>query len=183
VVTEVRRFRSDQGLKPAQRVHARFAWPTGAGAGLAAHDGLIRSLVRLDEPEEGLPADRHADTCPASRDRGAGTPGAPSTWPPSGPGWARTGPPLRRRRRPPEAKLGNAEFLAKAPEPVVAKIKERLAAAEAEAAPDRRGAGGARMIRASAAPVAAPAGGFCCAGSAAPRCRAGRRGRAPEVEA
>jgi valyl-tRNA synthetase len=32
------------------------------------------------------------------------------------------------------AKLGNAEFLAKAPEPVVEKIRGRLAAAEAELA-------------------------------------------------
>src|SRR5205814_516546 len=41
VVTEVRRFRSDQGLKPGQRVAARLS-------GVVAHEELIRSLTRLD---------------------------------------------------------------------------------------------------------------------------------------
>src|SRR5690606_32292170 len=45
VVTEVRRFRADQGLRPSQRVSARL---TGlADTGLAGHEPLIRSLVRL----------------------------------------------------------------------------------------------------------------------------------------
>ncbi len=47
VVTEVRRFRSDQGLRPAQRVAARLDGL--AAAGLAAHEPLIRSLARLDD--------------------------------------------------------------------------------------------------------------------------------------
>ena len=54
VVTEVRRFRSDQGLKPGQRVAARLDGL--AGAGIAAHEPLIRSLVRLDEPADGFAA-------------------------------------------------------------------------------------------------------------------------------
>jgi valyl-tRNA synthetase len=45
VVTEVRRFRSDQGLKPGQRVAARFT-------GLGAEESLIRWLVRLEPPGE-----------------------------------------------------------------------------------------------------------------------------------
>ncbi len=45
VVTEVRRFRADQGLKPGQRVVAEL---TGLeGAGLVAHERLIRSLARI----------------------------------------------------------------------------------------------------------------------------------------
>ncbi len=54
VVTEIRRFRSDQGLRPTQRVAARLDGL--AGAGIAAHEPLIRSLVRLDEPADGFQA-------------------------------------------------------------------------------------------------------------------------------
>src|SRR6266496_1505242 len=43
VVTDVRRFRSDQGVKPSQRVPARLS-------GLSGGDGEIRSLLRLDVP-------------------------------------------------------------------------------------------------------------------------------------
>jgi valyl-tRNA synthetase len=45
-VTEVRRFRSDQGLKPAQRVPARI---TGATATV---EPAVRALLRLDEPDD-----------------------------------------------------------------------------------------------------------------------------------
>jgi valyl-tRNA synthetase len=47
VVLEVRRFRSDQGVKPSQRIPARFR-------GLSAYDREIRSLLRLTEPEDGF---------------------------------------------------------------------------------------------------------------------------------
>jgi valyl-tRNA synthetase len=48
LVTEVRRFRSDQGLRPGQPVPAAL---TGlAGSSLAAHEGSIRALLRLSEP-------------------------------------------------------------------------------------------------------------------------------------
>ncbi len=48
VVTEVRRFRSDQGLRPGQRVSAAL---TGLGnVGIDGHEPLIRSLARLDAP-------------------------------------------------------------------------------------------------------------------------------------
>ncbi|WP_153035071.1 valine--tRNA ligase [Amycolatopsis sp. YIM 10] len=47
LVTEVRRFRSEQGLKPGQKVAARVS---GAGFdALSAHDAAVRSLVRLTE--------------------------------------------------------------------------------------------------------------------------------------
>lgn len=49
VVTEVRRFRSDQGLKPGQRVAATIE-------GMSEHEELVRSLVRLDAPGDGFTA-------------------------------------------------------------------------------------------------------------------------------
>ncbi len=52
LVTEVRRFRSEQGLKPGQRVAARFVG-TG-GTVLADHDEQIRSLTRLTHPSDGF---------------------------------------------------------------------------------------------------------------------------------
>ncbi|TCP48577.1 valyl-tRNA synthetase [Tamaricihabitans halophyticus] len=50
LVTEIRRFRSEQGLKPGQRVAARLSGP--AAVGLAAHDRAVRVLAKLDEPSE-----------------------------------------------------------------------------------------------------------------------------------
>ena len=48
LVTEVRRFRSDQGLRPGQQVPARL---TGICAtALADHEARIRALLRLAEP-------------------------------------------------------------------------------------------------------------------------------------
>ncbi|HEX5997005.1 MAG TPA: valine--tRNA ligase, partial [Jiangellales bacterium] len=47
VVTEIRRFRADQGLRPSQRVAAQLDGLSGAG--IAAHEPLIRSLARLDD--------------------------------------------------------------------------------------------------------------------------------------
>jgi valyl-tRNA synthetase len=130
VVTEVRRFRSDQGLKPGQRVAARLAGL--AGAGLAGHEPLIRSLARLDEAGAGFAAtatlavtggvtvaidtrgtiDVAAERARLEKDRAV----------------------AEKERAGAVAKLGNSEFLAKAPDPVVAKIKTRLAAAEEELA-------------------------------------------------
>jgi valyl-tRNA synthetase len=48
LVTEIRRFRSDQGLKPGQRVPARLSGAGGAGGDvLARHEESVRSLLRL----------------------------------------------------------------------------------------------------------------------------------------
>jgi len=128
VVTEVRRFRADQGLRPAQRVAAAISGL--AGAGLAAHEPLIRSLVRLDEPgAEFAPTATltvTGDVTVALDTRGAIDVAAER---------AR----LERDRAAAEkeaagcrAKLANENFLAKAPDHVVASVKDRLAAAEAE---------------------------------------------------
>ena len=62
VVSEVRRFRADQGVKPAQRIPA-LVHGMAAGAVIGA-----RSLLRLDEPGERLQPHRVADDL----DRGAG---------------------------------------------------------------------------------------------------------------
>ena len=50
LVTEVRRFRSDQGVKPGQRVPARLSGVDAAG--LAAHTGAVAALARLEAPGE-----------------------------------------------------------------------------------------------------------------------------------
>ncbi|MFI5938600.1 valine--tRNA ligase [Actinoplanes sp. NPDC051494] len=128
VVTEVRRFRADQGLRPGQRVSAAL---TGLGnVGIDTHEGLIRSLSRLDAPAAEFTAtatlavtggitvdldtrgtiDVAAERARLEKDRV----GAEKE--------------LAQCR----GKLGNESFVAKAPEQVVAKIKERLATAEAD---------------------------------------------------
>ncbi|HEY0636161.1 MAG TPA: valine--tRNA ligase [Pseudonocardiaceae bacterium] len=52
VITEVRRFRSDQVLNPGQRVAARLGGV--GGRELAGFEAAVRSLVRLTEPGEGF---------------------------------------------------------------------------------------------------------------------------------
>jgi valyl-tRNA synthetase len=128
VVTEVRRFRADQGVKPGQRVSARL---TGL-AGLGADEPLIRALARLDGAGEGFAA-----TATLSVGGGVGveldTRGSIDV----GAERAR----LRKDQAAAEkeaaqcrAKLDNPAFVGKAPDQVVAKIRDRLAAAEAELA-------------------------------------------------
>ncbi|MEO3769772.1 valine--tRNA ligase [Micromonospora sp. B9E7] len=128
VVTEIRRFRSDQGLRPTQRVAARLDGLTGAG--IAAHEPLIRSLVRLDPAGDDFQAsatlampgavgvaldtrgsiDLAAERARLTKDRAA----------------------AEKEVTQARAKLDNPAFIGKAPEPVVAKIRDRLATAEAD---------------------------------------------------
>lgn len=130
VVTEVRRFRSDQGLRPTQRVSARLTGLTDAGVG--GHEPLIRSLTRLDEPATDFSAtaklavtaqvtvefdtrgaiDVAAERARLEKDRAA----------------------AEREAQQCRAKLGNSAFVDKAPAAVVEKIRTRLAVAEAELA-------------------------------------------------
>ncbi|MGI5155545.1 valine--tRNA ligase [Microbispora sp. CA-102843] len=119
LVTEVRRFRSDQGLKPGQRVAARLSL---SGTALAAHEGAIRVLLRLDEPADTFnPTARltvgtvlvEIDTAGAidvvaerkrlEKDLAA----------------------ARKEQAQVTAKLGNEQFMAKAPDDVVAKVRQR----------------------------------------------------------
>ncbi|WP_424213775.1 valine--tRNA ligase [Streptomyces sp. BI20] len=128
LVTEIRRFRADQGLQAGQKVPARLDL---GDTGLDAHEAAIRLLLRLTAPEEGftagatLPAagatveldlsgtiDVAAERKRLTKDLGA----------------------AEKEKAQAEAKLGNEAFLAKAPDQVVDKIKGRLAAAEADIA-------------------------------------------------
>ncbi|SDP62256.1 valyl-tRNA synthetase [Actinopolyspora xinjiangensis] len=50
LVTEIRRFRADQGLKPNQKVAAELAGLSEVG--IAEHEAAVRTLVKLTEPGE-----------------------------------------------------------------------------------------------------------------------------------
>ncbi|MCU1658447.1 MAG: valyl-tRNA synthetase, partial [Pseudonocardiales bacterium] len=125
VVSEVRRFRSDQGVKPAQRVPAQLS---GAGGGEPA----IRFLLRLDEPAEDFAPTASLTTAGGVRVEldlsGAIDVGAER---------ARLIKDLAAAEKElavNSAKLGNEAFTGKAPEAVIAKVRDRLAAAEADIA-------------------------------------------------
>ncbi|WP_157252564.1 valine--tRNA ligase [Nonomuraea typhae] len=128
LVTEVRRFRSDQGLKPGQRVAAALGL---AGTALAAQEGAIRALLRLEEPGDGFSATARfavggvsveIDTAGAidvvaerkrlEKDLAA----------------------ARKEAAQVTAKLGNEQFMAKAPDDVVAKVRARAAQADEDIA-------------------------------------------------
>jgi valyl-tRNA synthetase len=127
LVTEVRRFRSDQGLKPGQKVAAALSGIEGTP--LAAHEQAIRSLLRLTQPGtdftptatlpvEGLSVqldtagaiDVKAERARMEKDLAA----------------------ARKEIDQATRKLGNAEFMAKAPEAVVAKNRDRLAQSQSD---------------------------------------------------
>ncbi|RSM77499.1 valine--tRNA ligase [Amycolatopsis sp. WAC 01375] len=131
LVTEVRRFRADQGLKPSQKVAARLS---GDGfAELIGHDEPIRALVRLTQPEDGFApsaslevglsagvvtveldlsgtVDVAAERKRLQKDLGA----------------------AEKELAQAEAKLGNQAFIDKAPEPVIGKIRARKETAVAD---------------------------------------------------
>ncbi|WP_030159375.1 valine--tRNA ligase [Streptomyces sp. NRRL S-244] len=128
VVTEVRRFRKEQGLQDGQKVPARLDL---TGTALAAHEAAVRQLLRLQPEGEGFTAtatlpvagatvaldlsgtiDVAAERKRLSKDLAA----------------------AEKEKQQAEAKLGNEAFLAKAPDNVVDKIKGRLAKAEADIA-------------------------------------------------
>lgn len=126
VVTEVRRFRSDQGVPPGRRVPARLDGLTG----LARHEGAIRMLARLEQPEDAFTATATlgiAGGVTVALDLSGTIDVAAET--------ARLGRDLvlaRKEKEQTAAKLGNTEFLAKAPDAVVAKIRNRATAADAD---------------------------------------------------
>ncbi|MHC9547759.1 valine--tRNA ligase [Corynebacterium diphtheriae] len=132
LVTEIRRFRSDQGVKPSQKVPGAVDF---AAADLTAQEDLVRSLARLDQPAEDFAAsasievrlsqatieisvdtsgtvDKEAERKRLNKDLAAATKELETT----------------------AKKLGNESFLAKAPEAVVAKIRERQRIAQEEVA-------------------------------------------------
>ncbi|RJQ86400.1 valine--tRNA ligase [Amycolatopsis panacis] len=129
LVTEIRRFRADQGLKPGQKVVARLA----GEAFPAGHEDAIRSLVRLTPPGDGFVVSASLEVALAGgvvtveldtsgtidvaaerkrlqKDLGAAQKELAQT----------------------EGKLGNESFIAKAPAPVIEKIKVRRETAAAD---------------------------------------------------
>jgi valyl-tRNA synthetase len=123
VVLQVRRFRSDQGVKPSQRIPARFV-------GLSGYDSEIRSLLRLDEPTAGFAATASLTTAAGVRielDLSTAVDVAAER--------ARLDRDLTaaaKERDQTSSKLGSEAFLGKAPEHIVAGIGERNAAALAD---------------------------------------------------
>src|SRR5215471_11429952 len=129
LVTEVRRFRSDQGLRPGQRAPAAL---TGMRAtALAAHDASIRALLRLSPPGQAFrpTASLVAEGVTVELDTaGAIDTGAERRRVDKDLAAART------EAEKTERKLANESFLAKAPGDVVAKTRSRLEAAQADIA-------------------------------------------------
>ncbi|MGH8861769.1 MAG: valine--tRNA ligase [Jatrophihabitantaceae bacterium] len=123
VIGEVRRFRSDQGVKPAQKVPARLS-------GTAVDERSVRALLRLEEPAADFATTAALTTAvgltveldlsgtidvPAERARLAKDLAA-----------------AEKERTVNTDKIGNEAFTGKAPQNVVAKVRERLATAEAD---------------------------------------------------
>jgi valyl-tRNA synthetase len=128
VITEVRRFRADQGLQPGQRVPARL---TLDGTALAPHEAAIRQLLRLQPEGENFTA---TATLPVA--------GAEVALDLSGTidvaaerkRLAKDLAAAEKEKAQATAKLGNEAFLAKAPDHVVDKIRTRLSKAEEDIA-------------------------------------------------
>ena len=127
LVTEVRQFRSGQGLRPGQRVPARLGGIEGTP--LAAHEESVRALLRLTAPEDEFTAsasllvegitvelnlagtvDVAAERKRLERDLAA----------------------ARKEAQSMTAKLGNESFTGRAPADVIEKSRQRLAAAESD---------------------------------------------------
>jgi valyl-tRNA synthetase len=129
LVTEIRRFRSDQGLRPSQRVAARLSGIEGTP--LAGHEERIRSLLRLNPTADGFTASASLEVegITAELDVAGVVDVAAER--------RRMEKDLAAARSEAEQaarKLGNAEFTAKAPAAVVAKTRQRLDAATADTA-------------------------------------------------
>ncbi|MET9536808.1 valine--tRNA ligase [Streptomyces sp. NPDC006553] len=128
VVTEVRRFRKEQGLQDAQKVPARL---TVDGTPLVAHEAAIRQILRLQPEGEGFAATASLPVAGATvaldlsgtidvaaeRKRLAKDLAA-----------------AEKEKAQANGKLGNEAFLAKAPDNVVDKIRGRLAKADEDIA-------------------------------------------------
>ncbi|GAA2994740.1 valine--tRNA ligase [Actinokineospora diospyrosa] len=133
LITEIRRFRADQGVKPSQRVATRLSGVDEAG--LSALVGAVTSLARLDAPGEDFTASASLEV-PLS--------GGSITVELDLSGAIDVAAERKRLTKDLtvaekelaqcEAKLGNPKFTDKAPADVVAKIQTRRDAAQAEIA-------------------------------------------------
>jgi valyl-tRNA synthetase len=129
LVTEVRRFRSDQGLRPGQRVAARLVGIEATP--LAGHQEQIRSLLRLTAPADGFAASASlaAEDITVELDVAGAVDVAAER--------RRLEKDLAAARSEAEQagrKLANTDFTAKAPAAVVDKTRQRLAAAQSDLA-------------------------------------------------
>ncbi len=134
LITEIRRFRSDQGLKPSQKVRGpargdrrRRPRRPGSRGAVAGASHRSRGRIRSDGVHRGpsVPCDRHRRARHVGQHRHR----------------SRESQRLRKDLAAAEkdlaatsGKLSNDAFLAKAPEPVVAKIRARKQVAEEEIA-------------------------------------------------
>ncbi len=120
LITEIRRFRSDQGIKSSARIKAEILGMSGA---LSRYEDSLRFLVRLDRPDSSFnqsakievgsftvtfdlsgAIDVKAERARLAKDLAA----------------------VEKDRQTAKVKLENENFMAKAPMDVVASIKERM---------------------------------------------------------
>ncbi|EGE44548.1 valine--tRNA ligase [Streptomyces sp. SID4928] len=126
VVTEVRRFRNDQGLQPGQKVPAEL---TLTGTALAPHEAAIRQLLRLQPAGDGFQATASLPVAGATIALDlSGTIDVPA----ERKRLTKDLEAAQKEKAQATGKLGNEAFLAKAPDNVVDKIRGRLAKAEAD---------------------------------------------------
>ena len=123
VVTEVRRFRNDQGLKPSQKVPGRF---TGA-ADVLEYSSALRFLLKLEDQDFRPSASLEIGGVKIELDLTGSIDVVAER--------ARLEKDLvaaKKDLQTAEVKLGNAGFMAKAPAEVVVEIKDRLAKSNAD---------------------------------------------------
>ncbi len=133
LVTEIRQFRSGQGLRPGQRVPARLVGIEATP--LAPHEESIRALLRLTVPEHTGPKEDGFGASAALLTEGvtveldlAGTVDVAA----ERKRLERDLAAARKEAQSMTAKLGNEAFTAKAPAAVIEKSRARLATAEAD---------------------------------------------------
>ncbi|MGO1437899.1 MAG: class I tRNA ligase family protein, partial [Candidatus Corynebacterium faecigallinarum] len=123
LVTEIRRFRADQGVKPSQKVPGRF---DAEAADLTGLQDAVRSIVKITAPEEGFTPTAAVElrlssaTITVELDT-SGTVDVAAERKRLEKDLAEANKELERA----DKKLGNENFLAKAPEKVVQEITAR----------------------------------------------------------
>ncbi|CAN2212430.1 ValS Valyl-tRNA synthetase [Candidatus Nanopelagicaceae bacterium] len=123
VITEVRRFRNDQGVKPSQKIPGRFI----ASSDVAEYASAMAFLLKLEIKEFTPSASVEIGSIKVELDL-SGTVDVVAER-------ARLEKDLvtaQKDMKTAEVKLGNEGFMAKAPASVVAEIKERMAATSAD---------------------------------------------------
>ena len=123
IITEVRRFRNDQGVKPSQKIPGRFIAP----ADVTAYASAMAFLLRLELTEFTPSASVEIGSMKVELDL-SGTVDFVAER-------ARLEKDLitaQKDMKTAEVKLNNEGFMAKAPESVVAEIRERMAATSAD---------------------------------------------------